>query len=169
MTGANGLIPVNPPTLPQDIKAGDTVLLGDGAIQLKVLEEQGPEIRSRVVVGGILTERRGLAVPGMRDSAPFVTDALRQHISFAVKQQPDYLAVSFASSADDVTGVKAILGEHATDIPVIAKIERGLAVDGFDGILAVSDGIMVARGDLGVDIPLERMPLVQKEIIKKCN
>jgi len=121
------------------------------------------------VVGGLLTERRGLAVPGLRESAPFVTDLLRKHISFAVKQQPDYLAVSFVSSADDVTSVRTILHEYDADIPLIAKIERGVAVDGFDDILAASDGIMVARGDLGVDIPLEKVPLVQKEIIKKCN
>jgi len=169
VTGSNTVIPVNPPILPQDTRVGDTVLLDDGAIQLKVLERRGAEIRCRVVVGGILTERRGLAVPGMRDSVPFVTDALRKHISFAVKQQPDYLAISFVSSADDVTSLRTILREHNADIPVIAKIERGVAVDGFDDILAVSDGIMVARGDLGVDIPLEKVPLVQKEIIKKCN
>ena len=169
VTGSNRVIPVNLPTLPQDTRVGATVLLDDGAIQLKVLERQGTEIRCRVVVGGILTEGRGLAVPGMRDSAPFITDALRKHILFAVRQQPDYLAVSFVSSADDVTSIKTILREHGADIPVIAKIERGVAVDEFDGILMTSDGIMVARGDLGVDIPLERVPLVQKWIIRKCN
>jgi len=169
VTGSNRVIPVNLPTLPQDTRVGATVLLDDGAIQLKVLDRQGTEIRCRVVVGGILTEGRGLAVPGMRDSAPFITDALRKHILFAVRQQPDYLAVSFVSSADDVTSIKTILREHGADIPVIAKIERGVAVDEFDGILMTSDGIMVARGDLGVDIPLERVPLVQKWIIRKCN
>ena len=169
MTGTNGVIPVNLPTLPGDTRVGDTVLLDDGAIQLKVLEGRGTEIRCRVMVGGILTERRGLAVPGMRRSAPFITNGLREHMSFAIGQQPDYLAISFVSSADDIASVKAILREHGTDIPVVAKIERGLAVDEFDGILTVSDGIMVARGDLGVDIPLEKVPLVQKEIIKKCN
>jgi len=169
ITGSNRVVPVNLPTLPQDTKVGDTVLLDDGAMQLKVLERRGTEMRCRVVVGGILTERRGLAVPGMRDSAPFITNALRKHISFAVRHQPDYLAVSFVSGADDVASVKAILREDGIDIPVIAKIERGVAVDGFGDILAISDGIMVARGDLGVDIPLEKVPLVQKEIIKKCN
>jgi pyruvate kinase len=167
--GDNGVIPVNLPTLPQDIRVGDTVLLDDGAIQLKVLERQGTEIRCRVVVGGILTERRGLVVPGMRNSAPFITDRLRKSIVFAVKQQADCLALSFVSSADDVTSVRTILHEHGADMPIIAKIERGTAVDEFDSIVIASDGIMVARGDLGVDIPLERVPLVQKEIIKKCN
>ena len=167
--GSNGLIPVNLPTLAQNTRVGDTVLLDDGAIQLKVLERQGREIRCRVVVGGILTERRGLVVPGMRDSGPFVTDILRKHILFAVRQQPDYLAVSFVSSADDMTTIRMILHDRGADIPIVAKVERGMAVDEFDGILMASDGIMVARGDLGVDIPLERVPLVQKEIIRKCN
>ena len=167
--GSKGVIPVNLPTLPQDTRVGDTVLLDDGALQLKVLEKQGTGIRCRVVVGGVLTEGRGLVVPAMRNSAPFVTDTLRKSIIFAVKQQPDFLALSFVSSADDVTSVRTILHEHGADLPVIAKIERGVAVDEFDDILMASDGIMVARGDLGVDIPLEKVPLVQKEIIKKSN
>jgi pyruvate kinase len=167
--GDAGLISVNLRTLSQDIKVGDTVLLDDGALQLKVLEKQDTEIRCRVIVGGLLTEGRGLAVPGMRNSAPFITGPLRKSIVFAVKQQPDFLALSFVSSADDLHSVRTILHEHGADVPIIAKIERGAAVDEFDGILAASDGIMVARGDLGVDIPLERVPLVQKEIIRKCN
>jgi len=167
--GDAGVISVNLPTLTQDIKVGDTVLLDDGAMQLKVLEGQGTEVRCRVMVGGILTEGRGLVVPGMRISGPFITDTLRECILFAVRQQPDYLALSFVSNAEDITSVRAILHENDADIPIIAKIERGVAVDKFDSILVASDGIMVARGDLGVDIPLEKVPLVQKEIIKKCN
>jgi pyruvate kinase len=167
--GGNGVIPVNFLTLPQDIRVGDTVLLDDGAMQLKVLGKRKTEIRCKVVVGGILTEGRGLVVPGMRTSAPFITDALRQHILFGIRQQPDYLALSFVSSAEDVISVRAILHKNDADMPIIAKIERGVAVDKFDSILAASDGIMVARGDLGVDIPLEEVPLVQKEIIRKCN
>jgi pyruvate kinase len=167
--GDDGVIPINLSTLPQDIKVGDTVLLDDGAMQLRVLERQGTEVRCKVMVGGILTEGRGLVVPGMHTTASFITDTLRECILFAVRQQPDYLALSFVSSAEDVTSVRAILSENDADIPIIAKIERGAAVDKFDSILAISDGIMVARGDLGVDIPLEEVPLVQKEIIKKCN
>lgn len=169
MEGDDGVIPINLPTLLQDIKVGDTVLLDDGVMQLKVLEGQGTEVRCKVMVGGILTEGRGLVVPGMRTSAPFITDTLRECILFAVRQQPDYLALSFVSNAKDVTSVRAILCENDADIPIIAKIERGVAVDKFDSILATSEGIMVARGDLGVDIPLEKVPLVQKDIIRKCN
>ncbi|MGA8848666.1 MAG: pyruvate kinase [Dehalococcoidia bacterium] len=167
--GDDDVIPINLPTLPQDIKVGDTVLLDDGAMQLKVLEGQGTEVRCKVMVGGILTEGRGLVVPGMCTSAPFITDTLRECLLFAIRQQPDYLALSFVSNAKDVTSVRAILRENDADIPIIAKIERGVAVDKFDSILIASDSIMVARGDLGVNIPLEKVPLVQKEIIKKCN
>jgi len=167
--GDAAAVPVNLPNLPQDVKIGDTVLLDDGAMQLRVLGKNGNEVKCRVTVGGVLTERRGLVVPGMRTSGSFITDALREHIAFAVQQKPDYLAISFVSSVEDVSAVKAALGEHNANIPVISKIERGQAVRDFDDILSASDGIMVARGDLGVDIPLERVPLVQKELIQKCN
>jgi pyruvate kinase len=167
--GDETLVPVNLPNLPQDVKLGDTVLLDDGAMQLKVVEKTTSEVRCKVIAGGTLTERRGLVVPGMPTSGPFVTDALSEHILFSTQQKADYLAISFVSSAEDVSRVKDLLRQQGSDIPIISKIERGQAVRNFDDILSVSDGIMVARGDLGVDIPLERVPLVQKEIIRKCN
>lgn len=167
--GNDTLVPVNLPSLPRDVKLGDTVLLDDGAMQLKVLEKTSNEVRCKVTVGGTLTERRGLVVPGMPTTGPFITDALREHLLFAVQQKPDYLAISFVSSAQDVSGVKNLLSEYDKQIPIISKIERVQAVRDFDDILSTSDGIMVARGDLGVDIPLEKVPLVQKEIIGKCN
>ena len=167
--GDETLVPVNLPNFPIEVKVGDIVLLDDGAMQLKVLRKEGSEVECRVIDGGLLTERRGLVVPGMRTSGPFITDSLREHILFAVSQKPDYLALSFVSCAEDISGVKDILRDNNSDIPIIAKIERGQAVKDFDDILSSSEGIMVARGDLGVDIPLERVPLVQKEIIRKCN
>jgi len=167
--GDAALIPVNLTNLSLDVRAGDTVLLDDGAIQLRVLGKDGDNVRCRVIVGGVLTERRSLVVPGMPSSGPFATDLLRQHLFFAIREKPDYLAISFVSSAEDVSSVKNILQENNADIPLIAKIERVQAVKNIDSILSVSDGIMVARGDLGVDMPLERVPLVQKEIIQKCN
>ncbi|MDP2729954.1 MAG: pyruvate kinase [Dehalococcoidales bacterium] len=167
--GDQTLVPVNQPNLAQDIKPGDTVLLDDGAMELRVLEKTNNEVRCRVIVGGILTERRGLAVPGMSISGPFLTDTLKDQILFSMQQEPDYLALSFVSSAEDVSNVRNFLHEQGSEIPLISKIERIQAVRDFDNILSVSDGIMVARGDLGVDIPLERVPLVQKETIGKCN
>ena len=167
--GDAALVPVNLPSLPQEIKVGDIVLLDDGAMQLRVLWKGDTEVRCRVVVGGTITPGRGLVVPGMRSSGPFVTASLSEHLLFAIYQKPDYLALSFVSDAGDISSVRAILRENNADIPLIAKIERVQAVTNFNHILSASDGIMVARGDLGVDIPLERVPLVQKEIIRKCN
>ncbi|MGD2065428.1 MAG: pyruvate kinase [Dehalococcoidia bacterium] len=167
--GDNKVIPVNLPTLSQDAKVGDTILLDDGAIKFKVLAKQGADVSCRVMIGGILTDGRGLVVPGMRISGPFITDTVRECIAFAIKQQPDYVALSFVSKARDLAAARDLLRESGADIPIIAKIERGVAVENFDSILVASDGIMVARGDLGVDIPLESVPIVQKEIVKKCN
>jgi pyruvate kinase len=167
--GDAAIVPVNLPSLPENVKTGDTILLDDGAMQLRVLGKSGSEVKCRVTIGGVLTEGRGLVVPGMRASGSFVTDALREYIAFAVQQRPDYLALSFVSSAEDIAAVMAVLREHNADIPIISKIERVQAAKDFNGILLASDGIMVARGDLGVDIPLEKVPLIQKEIIHKCN
>jgi pyruvate kinase len=169
VSGDEGLICVNLPTLVQDIRVDDTVLLDDGAMQLRVLKKRGTEVGCRVTVGGVLTEGRGLAVPGMQISGAFISDILRKYVLFAIKQRADYLALSFVSSAEDVNSVREILHGHGADIAIITKIERGVALNKFDSILAASDGIMVARGDLGVDIPLEKVPLVQKEIVSKCN
>ncbi|MDP2718865.1 MAG: pyruvate kinase [Dehalococcoidia bacterium] len=167
--GDSGLLPVNLPTLSQDVKAGDTVLLDDGAMRLKVLVVEGEEVKCRVIAGGTITKGRGLAVPGMKTSGPFITDSFKDHLSFCLEQKPDFIAVSFVSSVQDIEETRALLHAGNVDIPLIAKIERGTAVNGFDAILAASDGIMVARGDLGVDIPLEKIPMVQKSIIRRCN
>jgi pyruvate kinase len=167
--GDENMVSVNFPAFSQDVKRGDTVLLDDGAMQLKVVGKAGNEVMCRVIVGGVLTERRGLVVPGMPSSGPFVTDVLKEHLLFSLKQNPDYLAISFVSSAGDVSQIKELLQANHAEIPVISKVERVQAVRNFNEILPVSDGIMVARGDLGVDIPLEKVPIVQKDIIRKCN
>ncbi len=167
--GDEKTVPVNLPNLPQDVKVRDIVFIDDGAIQLRVQDMSETEVKCRVVIGGLLTPGRGVVVPGMRTSGPFITEHLREHIAFAIEHQPDYIALSFVSSPADISQTKAILRQKDCDIPIIAKIERGQAIANFDKILTASDGIMVARGDLGVDIPLQRIPLVQKESIKKCN
>ena len=167
--GASSLLPVTLPNLSRDIKTGDTVILDDGALELKVQGIDRSGVRCRVTIGGLLRQGRGLVVPGMKISVPFLTDQLRQGILFAIGQRPDFLAISFVTGPDDIESVKKIVREHGADIPIIAKIERGEAVANFTSILAACDGIMVARGDLGVEIPLERVPLVQKDLIKRCN
>jgi len=167
--GDSQLLPVNLSTLTSDINIGDIVLLDDGDMQLRVREITEDEVKCRVTVGGLLLQGKGLVVPGMRISAPFLSDILRDDIRFAIEQKPDFLALSFVTGAKNITDVEDLLKEYAADIPLISKIERGEAVKNLGKILAVSDGIMVARGDLGVEIALNRVPLVQKEIIKKCN
>jgi pyruvate kinase len=162
-------VSVNLPSFPSDVKLGDVILLADGEMQAKVLQIDGSEVRCRVTVGGILTEERGLVVPGMHISGPFITNALLEDLVFALSQKPDYLALSFVNGPQDIVGVRRLVREKGAEIPIIAKIERATAVHNFDGILVAADGIMVARGDLGVEIPLEKVPMVQKEIIKKCN
>jgi pyruvate kinase len=162
-------VPVNLPTLPRDVRVGDSVLLDDGAMQLKVERASGTDVVCRVTVGGTLTPGRGVVVPGMRVAGPFLTPQLREHLEFAIEQRPDYLALSFVSSARDVEQVRALLQQRGADLPIIAKIERGQAISDLEAILHASDGIMVARGDLGVDIPLEQLPGVQKDIIRRCN
>ncbi|MDY6843344.1 MAG: pyruvate kinase [Thermodesulfobacteriota bacterium] len=162
-------VSVNIPNLPHDVKVGNTVLVDDGAIQLRVLKKEASEVICRVIIGGVLTEGRGLVVPGMHTSGPYITDTLKKHILFAITHNPDFIALSFVNNDNEITEVRKILVEHKASIPIIAKIERGEAVKKFDRIVTVSDGIMVARGDLGVDIPLEKVPLIQKELIKKCN
>jgi pyruvate kinase len=162
-------VPVNLPTLPRDVKAGDHVLLDDGAMQLQVERARGTDVVCRVLVGGTLTPGRGVVVPGMRTTGPFLTPLLREHLDFAIAQQPDYLALSFVSHAHDIQQVREFLQQREVGIPLIAKIERGQAVSHLGEILNASDGIMVARGDLGVDIPLEQLPMVQKAIIQRSN
>ena len=167
--GTKELVSVSLLNLPQEAKAGDIILVDDGAIQLKVLGTGETEVQTKIIVGGILTPGRGVVIPKMRTSTPYITDQLQKHIDFAIGMKPDYIALSFVSQPDDVEQARAFLKQKNADIPIISKIERGQAVANFDKILAVSDGIMVARGDLGVDIALRRVPLVQKEIIRKCN
>lgn len=162
-------LPVNLPSLPRDARAGGAILLDDGALRLRIISAGEAEVRCRVTVGGVLAEGRGLVMPGRRASGPFMTDELRDHIRFAVRQEPDFVAASFVGSAADVRDVRRALAAFDAQIPIIAKIERGQAVADFDRILKASDGIMVARGDLGTDIPLERVPLVQRDIIRRCN
>jgi pyruvate kinase len=160
---------INFPSLYKDVSPGKMILLDDGAMQLKVLGILGKEIICRVVVGGNLTPRRGVVVPGAKISEPFVTKDLRKHLNFVVEQKADFIALSFVSLAEDVLRVKEILKAKNYQAPIISKIEREEAVKHLDKILEVSDGMMVARGDLGVEMPLKEVPLIQKDIIRRCN
>jgi pyruvate kinase len=162
-------VSVNSPHLVQDVKVGDSILLDDGAIRLTVRLATETDLICRVAVGGVLRPRRGIALPGVRLSAPFITENTIRHVQLAAEAEVEYVALSFVSRPTDVSHVRALLEEAGSKALVIAKIERQEAVRSFDRILQASDGIMVARGDLGVEMALEKVPLVQKTIIRKCN
>jgi len=169
LPGDEKTLPINFPSLHKDVKPGNKVLLDDGALLLKVLEICGTDIVCRVEVGGVLTPRRGVVVPGAKISELFLTDDLRNNLNFAIQQKADYIALSFVSGSEDVLMVKEILKQQNCQSPLISKIERAEAVKNLDKILEASDGLMVARGDLGVEMPLKDVPLIQKDIIRRCN
>jgi len=167
--GDSGSASVNYPGLPSEVREGETVLLADGALELRVLSRTGTDVLCEVVVGGTIGSHKGVNLPSTRLKISAVTDKDRQDIAFAVEEKLDYLAVSFVRRAQDVKDARAVLEQHAASIPLISKIEKPEALSQLANIVDVSDGIMVARGDLGVEIPLEKVPVVQKEIIRKTR
>lgn len=169
LLGADNLIPTTYQQLPADVVAGDRILLDDGLLELEVESISAEDVRCRVLVGGELKDNKGINLPGVAVSAPALTEKDYFDLDFCIEQQVDYLALSFVRSAAEVCRLKELLAERQSDCHVIAKIEKPEAVARFDEILQVADGIMVARGDLGVEILPEKVPLIQKEIIRKCN
>ena len=163
------LIPTTYRNLPQDVRPGDQILLDDGLLELKVLQTVEDEVQCTVVIGGLLKNNKGINLPGVAVSAPALTDKDNEDLLFCIGEEVDYLALSFVRSAADVADLKRQLFTANSAIRVIAKIEKPEAVEYFDAILAEADGIMVARGDLGVEIPPEQVPLIQKRIIRACN
>jgi pyruvate kinase len=156
--------------LPNDVSVGSTILIDDGLIGLTVVEVQGTEIKCRIVNGGQIKGRKGVNVPGVKISLPGITEKDAADIVFGIEQGIDFIAASFVRKASDVLEIRELLEKHnASHIQIISKIENQEGVDNLDEILEVSDGLMVARGDLGVEIPAEDVPLVQKRMIEKCN
>jgi pyruvate kinase len=169
LLGEGDTIPTIYQGLPGDVVPGDRILLDDGLMELRVLGVTGPDVRCCVVSGGVLKDRKGINLPGAKVSAPALTEKDREDLLFCIAEELDFVALSFVRQASDVQELKDILGSHNSELRVIAKIEKPEAVDNFDSILEVSDGIMVARGDLGVEISPEKVPLIQKRIIRSCN
>jgi len=149
--------------LPDDVTPGDPILINDGAIKLEVLRVQGKEVACRVVVGGLLSDHKGINLPGTAVSIPALTPKDREDLVFALAQGVDFVALSFVRNGDDIREIKALAG----GVPIIAKLEKPQAVDRVDEIAQLADGMMVARGDLGVELPLERVPLIQKMAIER--
>ncbi|MGH9338787.1 MAG: pyruvate kinase [Acidobacteriota bacterium] len=155
--------------LPKDIKAGDRILVSDGLIELKVLETTDTEVRCEIVSGGMLAQRQGINIPGAMISAPALTAKDLDDLQFGIEQQVDYIALSFVRRAEDVLDLKEKLSEKRLDIPIIAKLEKPRAIDNLSRIMDVCEGVMVARGDLGVEITPEKVPVIQKHIIREAN
>jgi len=156
--------------LTDDLEVGNIVLIDDGLIGMEVLRIEGDKIHCRVNNAGVVKNRKGVNLPGVKISLPAITEKDRADIEFGIEQDVDYIAASFIRKPEDVIEIRKILEEHnASEIQIISKIENQEGVDNIDAIIKVSDGIMVARGDLGVEIPAQDVPLIQKQIIRKCN
>ncbi|HKO90749.1 MAG TPA: pyruvate kinase, partial [Polyangiaceae bacterium] len=159
---------VNYADLVKDLKVGNKVTVDNGLINLEVLDISEGRLRCRVLDGGTLGSRKHVNLPGVRVNLPSITDKDRKDIEFAVENDFDFIALSFVRSPQDVLDAREIIQSKGGHARIIAKIENQEGVDNFDAILEVADGIMVARGDLGVEVPIEELPIIQRRIVKRC-
>ena len=162
-------IPVQGADLSKDVRPGNRILIEEGLFELKVDSVKDGKVHCKVLNGGALRSHKGINVPDVTLSIPTITEKDRQDLAFAIKMGVDFVGLSFVRSAADVRAARQIITRSGANIPLIAKIEKHEAVSAFDSILEEADGIMVARGDLGVEIRLEDVPVIQKMIIRKCN
>ncbi|MFA6094580.1 MAG: pyruvate kinase [Candidatus Paceibacterota bacterium] len=160
---------VNYPTLHEELKVGGFVLLDDGKKKLEVIDIKGNEIHCKIIVGGETKGRRGVNLPGAYLKISSITDKDRKDFEFGVKNKVDFIALSFVRRAEDVIELRGMLDKAKSKAMIISKIETEEAIENFDKILEVTDGIMVARGDLAIEIPAEKVPMLQKMMIEKCN
>ena len=152
-----------------DIRTGDTILIDDGTIELKTKEVRGDEIITEVVHGGLLKSRKGINLPDTNISTPSLTEKDREDLELGLKQDLDWIALSFVRKADDIRELKKVIADAGNTARVVAKIEKPEALGNIDEIIEETDAVMVARGDLGVEIPIYEVPLWQKQIVEKCN
>ena len=162
-------IGINHPLFAEEVSEGQMILLDDGKIRLKIIRTDEGCVETRVVVGGVLRDRRGVSVPDVDFSVPCITEKDRNDLLFGVEQGVDFIAISFVRKASDVSYAKQMIMELGSHTPVIAKIETKKGLENFPEILKEADVIMVARGDLGVEIPIEEVPIAQKMLIRKSN
>ncbi len=167
--GDAGKVFVNYKSLPSEVKKGDIIMLNDGKIELIVEKISGGDIHCKVLVGGEIKGRRGVNIPGAYLKISALTAKDKRDIKFGVENDVDFMAISFVRTAKDILSLRKILKKSGADIHIIAKIETKESIDNIDEIIGVADGIMVARGDLAVEVSAERVPILQKMIIKKCN
>src|SRR3954449_688311 len=152
--------------LPGDVTPGDVLLIDDGKVMLRAVEVSDTDVLTETVIGGQVSNNKGINLPGVAVSVPALSDKDREDLRFGMRLGADLIALSFVRSADDIVDVHAIMDEFGYRVPVIAKIEKPQAVENLEGIVAAFDGIMVARGDLGVELPLEDVPIVQKRAVE---
>jgi pyruvate kinase len=167
--GRPGLISTTYDPLPRDVAPGDTILLDDGNLELRVERAEGEQVEAVVVDGGWLKPNKGMNLPGVKLSTPALTEKDRRDLAFGIAQGVDYVALSFVRQAADVEETKALIKSLGGSAPVIAKIEKREAIADLPSILEVTDGVMVARGDLGVELSTEEVPTLQKRIIEMAN
>lgn len=157
------------PRLAKEVEPGDAILIDDGKIELRVLNtNRRDKITAKVVIGGKISNNKGVNLPDTKTTVPALTEKDRKDLQFAIKNGANWIALSFVRSPDDVKELKAILGKKNSYMKVMAKIEKPEALREIDEIIKTADGIMIARGDLAVEVPQERMPMIQKDIIRKC-
>ena len=162
-------VSVNYPSFFKDVKAGNSIFVNDGAIALKVISATASKVQCKVIVGGELTEHKGVNLPGIKLDIPSTISTNLEQMTFGIEQGVDFFAISFVRSPVDIAERRKFLHQMGVHVPLIAKIEKHEAVKKIDDIVREADGIMVARGDLGIEMPLAEVPLIQKSIIRKCN
>ena len=169
IVGDETITHINYSGLNEDVAAGNKILIDDGLIELEVVKVDGTEIVCTVINGGELGEKKGVNVPNVKIKLPALTEKDKEDIRFGIRQGFDFIAASFVRTADCIREIKEMLDAEGSAIKVIAKIENAEGIENLDEIIAVADGIMLARGDMGVEIPAQEVPHIQKEIIRKCN
>ena len=169
IVGTSEKISTSYQSLPSDVASGDTILIDDGKIELLVEGADGQEVQTRVIHGGSIKSRKGINLPDSNVSAPSLTEKDETDLYFGLEQDVDWIALSFVRRAEDIHSLRKIIESKGKDIKIIAKIEKPEAIKNIDEIIEATDGLMVARGDLGVEIPMEEVPLAQKMLVQKCN
>ncbi|WP_200976164.1 pyruvate kinase [Echinicola sp. 20G] len=169
VVGTSSLVSTVYQNLPQDVNPGDRILIDDGNLELSVNNTDGKNVNCTVVHGGILKSRKGINLPNTNVSAPSLTEKDKEDLIFGLENEVDWIALSFVRSAEDIVDLKNRIEEAGKDCKIVAKIEKPEALDNIDEIIEVTDGLMVARGDLGVEVPMEMVPLWQKKLVEKCK
>ena len=169
LLGNKEIVSTSYTSLPRDVKHGDMILIDDGKIELKVKEVRDVDVLTEVVYGGPLKSRKGINLPFTKVSAPSLTDKDLKDLEFGIKNNIDWIALSFVRKASDIQALRKIIDANNSTSRIVAKIEKPEALSNIDEIIAETDAVMVARGDLGVEIWLEEVPMVQKMLVEKCN